>query len=338
MIILKKLAIHELKKTPNIPGAQIRLSQSLMTINAQSTALVESLLNSYRGDRILYAVFDESPGNYFPEQFGVYRLSPRALADFLTFSVNATNNLLPFITSSNLSKGGYFVYAEYEEDEGEFTAIFLIRDTEGKVLKHTKTAYSIDSVEYLDTNNLAMACRINEARIDGQEPNYLSFTMNKQKEVSDYFTKWICIQQTETNTEFTKKLYEIINQIEPPHDVATGLELPIEDFRARVYNFAADHPSKTINLHALGYYLYNDAAKIVVFAENRRIPIDTEFRYDPKILKRFIRLEVNADGISLKFSRGDMDRKVRFSLENPNMVIIESQRFTDALKREIQNT
>ena len=45
--------------------------------------------------------------------------------------------------------------------------------------------------------------------------------------------------------------------------------------------------------------------------------------------------EVNRDGISLKFSRGALDDKVRISDDNPNMVIIESESFANALRREI---
>lgn len=68
------------------------------------------------------------------------------------------------------------------------------------------------------------------------------------------------------------------------------------------------------------------------------IAIDTEFRYNKKQLNRFIKLEVNRDGINFKISRGAFDDKVRFSNENNSLVIIESEAFAEALRREIHNS
>ena len=55
-----------------------------------------------------------------------------------------------------------------------------------------------------------------------------------------------------------------------------------------------------------------------------------------RALKKFIQINVRRDGITLKFSRGD-GTKVRISEENPNLVIIESQSFANALRQQLEN-
>lgn len=182
-----------------------------------------------------------------------------------------------------------------------------------------------------------MACRINENRIDEEEINYLSFTQLRQQEVSEYFKNWISIQQLESSSDYTKSLYEIITQIEPPINPETNAQYEIETFRNLVYSYASSSPTDTINVRDLSQHFYQDENIITNFADEKNISIDTEFRFNKRQLKKFIKLEVNRDGINLKFSRGVLNEKVRLSEDNPNLVIIESQSFANALRNEIGN-
>ncbi len=180
-----------------------------------------------------------------------------------------------------------------------------------------------------------MACRINENRIDSGEINYLSFTQLRQQEVSEYFKNWISIEQLESSGDYTKSLYNIVTQIVPPINVETGQQYELETFRSLVYNYVTSNPNGIINIRDLSQHFYTDPNAISNYADENDISIDSEFKYNKTQLKKFIRLEINRDGISLKFSRGALDDKVRISDENPNMVIIESESFANALRREI---
>jgi nucleoid-associated protein len=332
---LNKLIIHEIIKETGENQSQIRLSSELIPTNQEGPTLISTLLRSYNSERILYAIFASSEGHYFPERLSVYRQSNRTNEDFISFTRAVLQNLNTSIQTINLAKGGYFVFAEYVLNGIDFISVFLIRDTEGKLLRRTEHSYSIQTIEYLDTNNLAMACRINETKLDSEESNYLTFTQKKQQDVADYFLNWIAVEQTESSIEYTKALYEIINLIEPPEDEETNQPYPIEVFRDKVYNYITSNPNQTINLQELSQHFYNDANRISTFAENQNISIDTEFRYNKKQLRKFISVSVNKDGINLKFSRGALNDKVKFSPENANIVIIESQKFATALRSEL---
>lgn len=334
---LKKIIIHELKKESESNEVELILSEELIPNNAESSALVTALSDSYKSDRILYAVFDDSEGKYFPEKFNEYRISPRENVNFINFTRFVMGNLIALIQPITFATGGYFVFAEYTDNGYSFVAVFLIRDVEGKILNKTVNSFSIQTVEYVDTKNLAMACRINENRIDEDEINYLSFTQLRQQEVSEYFKNWISIEQLESSSDYTKSLYNIITQIEPPTNPVTNDLYEIETFRNLVYNYASSSPTDTINIRDLSLHFYQNEDTITNFAENNDISIDTEFRFNKRQLKKFIKLEVNRDGINLKFSRGVLNEKVRLSDDNPNLVIIESQSFANALRNEIGN-
>lgn len=334
---LKRIIIHELKKESGSNETELILSEELTEINDNSIGLVSSLNHSYNSDKILYAVFDKSEGKYFPEKFQEYKNSIRNNDEFISLTRSVIGNLETLIQPVNLATGGYFVFAEYVSNTNDYLGIFLIRDTEGKTLSKTENSFSIDNVEYVDTSNLAMACRINNGKYDTDEENYLSLTQLRQQDISEYFKNWISIKQTETSSDYTKQLYEIISQIERPIDPSTGTEYEIENFRSLVYNYASSSPNRTINLRDLSQYFYDNPNTISDYAMNNNIAIDTEFRYNSRQLKRFIKLEVNRDGINFKISRGAFDDKVRFSDEDDSLVIIESASFAKALRNELIN-
>lgn len=334
-MILTKIIIHELKKERESNEVELILSDELIPIDVDSIALVQALSDTYKSDKILYAVFDKTEGRYFPEKFTEYRITEREDAQFINFTRLVTGNLEGIIQPIAFATGGYFIFAEYSENGYNFVSVFLIRDVEGKILNRTAHSFAIQTIEYVDTKNLAMACRINENKIENEETNYLSFTQLRQQEISEYFKNWISIEQLESSSDYTKALYEIITQIVPPVNPETNQQYELEEFRNLVYNYASSSPNATINVRDLSQHFYNSPNTISNYAEENDISIDTEFRFNKTQLKKFIRLEVNRDGISLRFSRGALDDKVKISEDNPNMVIIESESFANALRREI---
>lgn len=332
---LQRLIIHELRKDAGNQATKLIVSNNLLPVDNDSTELVTTLLKSYQGDKILYAEFDSSPGRYFPERYATYRTTQRSDQEFINFTIDSIGNLETIIRGKVLAKGGYVVFTEYEFNSISYNAIFLIRDIEGKLLRRTNNSFEIRRVEYLDTNHLAMACRINEDKLQNGAPNYLSFTRLRQQDVSDYFTDWISIQQLESSTEFTNTLYNIINNLPTPINPETNRQYNIDEVRNMVYENARNNAQRSINIQTLSEQIYGDQNTILDYAENNQISLDTEFRFDKRALRKFVQINVVKDGINLKFSRGDSETKVRLSEEQPNIVIIESAEFARALREQL---
>ncbi len=330
---LKKIIVHELKKDAGKEETSLLASDNLLPIDQESIELVNSLLNSYKNDNLLNAQFDKTPGKYFPERLDTYRATNRTESEFKKFTIEAIGNLVTIIKRKIAAKGGYIVFCEYETNNGiNFLSIFLIRDVEGKILKRSGNSFSIGRIEYLDTNHLAMACRINENLLN-TEQNYLTFTRLRQQDVSDYFIDWICALQPKSSAEFTDALYDIINGLELPLN-ETGQQFSIDEIRDMVYETARNNPRREVNISTISEQIYGDSQRIRNYAEEHQISIDTEFRYDKRRLKRFVQLNIRKDGIDIKFSRGDLGTKVWPSEENPNLVIIESEALAAALRAE----
>lgn len=335
---LYKIIIHELSKASGSSETELIRSKKLVGIDDNSIGLVDALNKSYNQDSVLYAIFDKSEGRYFPEKFGDYKNSDLSDEHFISFTRSVMGNLETLIQPVILATGGYLVFAEYLSNNNKFLGVFLIRDTEGKTFSKTKNSFTIGSIEYVDTSDLAMACRVNYGKYEQNEESYLSLTQLRQQEISEYFKNWISIKQIESSSEYTRQLYDIISQIKRPVNPDTETEYAIETFRNIVYSYAANRPYRIINLRDLSQHLYNDPNKIPKYVLENEIPIDTEFRYNSRQLKRFIKLEVNRDGIKLTISRGEFDDKIRFSKEDNSLVIIESVLFANALRNEINNS
>ncbi len=82
-MVLTKIIIHELKKERDSNEVELILSDETIPINNDSIALVQALSDTYKSDKILYAVFDNSEGKYFPEKFSEYRNTEREEEDFI---------------------------------------------------------------------------------------------------------------------------------------------------------------------------------------------------------------------------------------------------------------
>jgi nucleoid-associated protein len=334
---LQKLIIHELKKNQGSNEVELAISNKVIPLNAESQSLIEALQNSYSGGAIFCAEFLKSGGHFFPERFTKYQKSKRDDQSFIDFTIDSLNNLKKIISVKTFATGGYLLFVEYTQERISYIGIFLLRDTKGKIIRRVPDSFEIKTIDLVDTGHLAMACRIDENKLDSGEQHYLSFTRQRQPEISDYFTDWICANRLESNAIFTNSLYKIISSLDRPIDPETKKQYTIDEVRQMVYNNAQSNAQRNIDIRALSQQIYGDPSMIASYAENNRISIDTEFRYDKSALKKFIRIEAKADGVDLIFPRGDFNIKVRFSEENPNIVLIESEKFSKALRAQVEN-
>lgn len=336
---LEKVIIHELVKEQRIQNAEVFLSDSLYTINSETIDLVERLNRSFVRDSITYAIFKNEEGDNFPQNFKSYTTSPTLNGGFVQFSRTAIMNLKQIISHVIFARGGYFVFAEYEDNNTNFISVFLIRDEKGLIFqkKEDGNGFEINSVSHLNTDKLAMGCRINLDRYREEDGKYLALIKNSNRDLSDYFSNWISTDQPESSSEYTETLYHLVSSLIPPVNPETGSEYSIDEFRKRVHDYIMNRPGKIVNISDMSHYFYQDKEHIPKFAQLNNFVIDSDFKADGRKLRKFWRLEINSDGIQLKFSRGDFNTKIRVSEENEDIIIIESSKFANKLRTEAEN-
>jgi Nucleoid-associated protein len=334
-----KVIIHELIKEQRRTEANEYLSNHVYTVNQDTFDLVDKLNKTFIRDSITYAIFKSEEGDNFPNYFSRYTQTDKVDNDFVQFTRLAILNLKQIIRPVIFASGGYFVFSEYTDNDTLYLSVFLIRDEKGIVFrKNIKDGgFEINSVSHLNTNKLAMGCRINLNKYNAQDGKYLALIKNNQADISDYFNLWISTDQPDSSTEYTETLYQIISNVDVPVDPESGTSYLIDEFRKQVHDYIKNRPNKIVNISDMSNYFYQDSNYLSLFAEQNNYIIDSEFKVDGRKLQKFWRLEVNSDGIQLRFSRGDLNTKVRISEENPDIILIESKRFANKLKREAEN-
>lgn len=332
---LNKIIVHELNKEINVIGASCNHSNALLPIDYKSIHLINKLDEKYRVTNVSNGVFDNRPEAIFPTNFRNL-IANYDDNTFISFTIDSTNLLKEQIKNINPAKGGYFVFADYNKNGNHLFGVFLIRNTEGILFEKNiaRSSFLINQTTHIDLERLAMACRINVQRFSSNDGKYLSFMKHKIPDISDYFINWIAATEIESSTVYTEELYRITPLLPRPSNM-DGSEMSLDDFRKNIYDYMLTQPEGNINMNNMSRHFYNDEGIIVNFIEENNITIDTEFKIDRRKAKKFVRIDINADGIQLRFTRGEYSTLVRIDETNRNRIIIESEKFADKLREQL---
>ncbi len=332
---VERIVVHLLNKSENEQRASVDISQDLLDVSELSINLVQRLDASYKRAPITYAYFDNVAQNIFPSEFMSY-IQNQSEASFLTFSQNVMLNLRDKVESISPAKGGFLVFSQYEIDNRNYIGVYLIRDTVGMLFRKDRgrSAFIINPTEHLDLDKLAMACKIDIDTYESNGGKYLSFMKRKMNDISEYFVNWVSVSDRESNKILTQNLFTLVNLVSLPRD-ENNREISREAFRSEVYRYVDSLPTKIVNINELSEHFYSDETYLANFAETNGISINTEFKPVAAEMKRFVQIDLASDGIHVQFSRKELNTKVRFDRQNRNIVIIESEQFATALRREI---
>jgi len=331
-MIIQNIIVHELKKEATQTHASIDFSDKVMTKDSKSEDLVKELNDRYNNLRITYGIFDESNNELFPREYKKYRKNSNE-ENFVFFSKIVMENLKQKIESIAPAKGGYILFAEYKTQD-EFVGIFLIRNKMGKLFTkdNSEKVFRIETPEHIDLEKMAMACRINKNMFDGTIGRYLSFIKKSNEEMSEYFMRWIAVANREDNKQDTIYLKDIACDIDPPIIPETGEYMSTSDFLNELYSFIYHSPNKQVDIKEIGLHFYGDENIILNYANRNNIPINTNFRSDPIVLKRFVNVKVKSDDIELSFPHMLFNDRIR--VEN-DQILIKSQRLAQQILSEV---
>jgi len=336
---IERIVIHELEKDRGNVFPDVFISNQLIPVVDNTITLVSKLHDSYKSDKIIYALFDNSPSRYFPRRYKEYFESQRNDRDFIDFTEQVLKDLRTLMSRITFATGGFFVFTEYIVNGTAFLGIFLIRDTNGVMFNKNESLgnriVELDTVQYMNIDKMAMACRININKYETNTGKYLTFVKRRQAQISGYFIDWIAAAQPESSKEFTETLYDMISNMPTPIDPDTEEQMELNKYRQEVA-FLLRGNRGNVDLVSLGEHFYNDPEIFVRYRDENSIDIDNEFRADKTALKRFFQLQVKAAGIQLIFSRGAYnDQNIRFG--DDNTVVIDNQEFKEALRQELND-
>ncbi|MCB0564200.1 MAG: nucleoid-associated protein [Phaeodactylibacter sp.] len=325
-ILIQHLIIHELEKEPEHIEARLFLAEAATPLDSRADLLVEKLNHTFlQKEDILHGYLSPPGDALFPGYFQHLvdeQLTKEAFIDFSRDTMNALQLNLQGVVGA---KGGYLVYAIYEVENTRMLGVFLVRDTEGLAFRkegEDAAAFLLDTVTYLNTDKLAMACRIHLNRFEEGEGRFVELIKHarSQKEISEYFVSWIGLERPESSKTLTQSFLQMVEELPMPVDESTGEQMEEGRFREKVLNFAMQSPQKTINLEHFGQELYGDPEATKPFLQDKEVGLDNEFRFDRNTMKQFYNYKANAEGIYIYFNRNHLNHQ-QVRIEGDTVII-----------------
>ncbi|MEZ5039076.1 MAG: nucleoid-associated protein [Saprospiraceae bacterium] len=311
---INHLIIHELDKEADDTEAKLFLSHELAPKDERAQLLVQKLHDTFISKSDVLQGYLSSPEDaLFPGYFQHMLDQGMGEEAFIAFSRETMNALQLSIQGVVGAKGGYLVYADYKTFEARTLGIFLVRDTEGVVFNKNEgsTTFNLDVTTYLNTDKLAMACRLHLDKAQNGDGRFVELIKHSksQKEISEYFINWIGLERPESSKELTHTFLEMVSQLPLPVEAASGAPISEGEFREAVVKFAMKSPEKTIDLKKFDQEFYAGEAQTETFLKENDIPLDNEFRFDGNLIRKFNNYRVYAEGIALSFARNHYQRR-----------------------------
>ncbi len=324
-LYVDKIVIHELEKAAESGEVQLFLSDQLLKVNQQSENLIKTLNETFvsKSD-LLNGSLCTPEDALFPGHLQVLVESDYSNDGFLEFSKNTMRNLQESLQDVIGAKGGYLVFAEYEHFENKILGIFLVRDKEGVLFRKDEESHTfqLDSIRHLDTDRLAMACRISLDKFQQNSGRFVELIKHakSQKEISEYFIKWIGLDQPQSSKSITQTFMNVIDQLPLPIDQDTGQPMEEEQFHNQVMAYAVQSPEKKVALDKFDTHFYGAEPMVQNYLKDNHIELDQEFRVDKGTMKKHYTYRASAEGISVSFSKNDYVTG-RVSIKGENLVI-----------------
>ncbi len=334
--VIHHIAIHELQKEADESGAKVFMSQYCLPVEERAQALSDKLHDTFVRKADTIQGYLSSPEDaLFPGYFQVFVDGGMTEEAFLSFSRETMNALQLTLQGVLGAKGGYLVYIDYTEEltNQRVMGIFLVRDTEGVVFskKEEAEAFALNTVTYLNTEKLAMACRILVGKFQAGEGRCVELIKHakSQKAISEYFIQWIGLERPESSRDLTNTFLEMVNELPMPVDEETGEAMPQQQFHEKVLQFANSSPQKVINIEEFEQEFYRNENPAQQYLQDHQVEMDKEFRFDKKTLNQFYNHKINADKIYLYFNSGHL--KDGAIVVEGNRVIINSEELADQI-------
>ena len=308
------LIIHSIEKQQFSDSITVLKSESTIEVNDESIEnFCDSLVDSYRNDnRISNTKFKEN------SRFkGIYDSFKNGGKSFVESTSEMIDSIASILEITKTAKGGKFVFIEAEQNGNYFYYVFLIRDTKGGQIKYSteNSKYILNSIEYADTNNLAMAARVNyniyHSSQDNDLLNYLSFTYSgsKQDGVSDYFANWLGAAELHKNSEYAIHLRKAILKIgDFDEDEFAGTAT---EKLQQVLHYAQSNNEDIINIYSLSEHLYGPENRNLlreICDENNYI-FTERFKLVAGSKNLFKNISVKVGEIKLQFPRSFLENQ-----------------------------
>ena len=342
-----KLVIHQLQKNTSQNEPIWFKSDILAKVTPSDYESLEKMVKSFNLEGVFSGTFGEPEQFEFIKLFKQYVFGGRADDTFIQFTKDAAEYLLPLLKKKGGARGGFYVFIEYERDSQAYFGIFLIRESEGRTFRMDPASHSLqlEPSNGMDLANMAMGCQIDYLAHRSAGAPCLTFTIRKQKDISDYFIEWIgCIDKksSKTSTEDFQNLVKSIDHL-LPLDPATGSPMQPSQFMDEVNNLTEGKKTKEVDLQQVGEHFFDDKMFLLDQAHEQNILIDTKFTYHQPAFQKENIVDVKDDELKLKLKFPKFrfgDRKSIKITDNGDgrILVIKSEHLIEQILKKLNDS
>lgn len=211
-LTVKNIVIHQLLKDARTTNVNPRAARGVLTIGDKERLFLGKLDKSYhKKSSPVYGIF-ANENTTFKDSLMDYINENQSFYDFSIRVMNHYKGVLELTTSAT---GGYMILCEYTNDStnNDLFLVLMINNKEGFMVNENLT---LNDIKNLDLNKVDVACLINltewkriELEEDTERKTYLSFVKGL-KQVSNYFMRFLDVDNKTTSTESTNRLITAI--------------------------------------------------------------------------------------------------------------------------------
>jgi nucleoid-associated protein len=292
-----------------------------------------------------YGVFAKKTDSEFPKEFASYAKLPLTEAFFLEITRSAMGELHVAAggARARASTGGYILFVDYENSQGRFFLIAMLKKRDG--LRLNEKLEPEELIE-LDLNSLYHAARINLQKLEAhlqasdeekQELNYLSFlSQSAGRAAAGYFVTALGCAVGTASAAATQNLIkesvkffrersnlhksrlafkdDLLRYLEKQRDLGHSVKLSEVEKIARSY-FPAEFDQQADDL----------ADELTGHLNSEAVGVPVEFPIHKGILDKYTHVLYKADNWQLKFDRSSLgesvDAEIRFVEKERRLVI-----------------
>jgi nucleoid-associated protein len=290
-----------------------------------------------------YGIFAKRTASEFPTDFNAYSKIGLSEKSFLEITESAMGELYTAAKKTTASSGGYILFVDYENSQGRFFLITMLKKRDG--LRLNENLEPEELIE-LDLNSLYHAARINfnkfnehgEADDDArQELNYLSFlSQSAGRSAAGYFVTALGCAVGTASGAATKNLIvesvkffrerpnlrnkriqfkdEILRYLERQRDSGQSVKLSEVEAIARQF-FPAEMEGQADDL----------ANEFTGHLNSEAVGVPVEFPISKGTLDKYTHVVYKADNWQLKFDRNSLgegvDAEIRFVEKDRKLII-----------------
>ena len=288
--------VHRLLKEQGTKST-LRLRKSVLPETPKLTKFLLQMRVVYQKSGILHGIFEDDPDRYPLQQ--LLKDYQQNTFGFVDFTTKAIKKLAELADQKSGAKGGFVVFAHYEDEDRPKVNIMTLQD-------RTDFAFDddlnlVERVE-LDTRKVQVACVVDLTKWAAGEDRYLSFVQGT-RDLSGYFTEFVgCTALTGGRVSSRAMNRAVIDYLTKTETSAEKRE----QLAAAVYEYCdrCKRNGEEVRLHAIAAIVQHDNPDLFIeFAQGDKYGVDDSFEADLRSLRSLTRITYADKNMRLSFDR-----------------------------------